>query len=118
MAMEKRNHNNSDRLGAKATFAVLSGLGTISGAVYLFNFKLYRLFPEFLSRTGIHLYVYLFLFLSALYALGVFLILKKESKNGNSWRLMGLILFFAVIFRLCLIPADPVVLCGRQYFWL
>ena len=116
--MVKRNHNKSDRLSAKATFAVLGGLGTISGVVYFFNFKLYSLFPEFLTGTGIHFYVCLFLFLSVLYLLGVFLVLKKESKIGNSWRFMSLILFFAVIFRFSLIPSDPVVLSKDMYRYI
>jgi hypothetical protein len=116
--MEKRNHNNPDRLSARANFAVLGGLGTISGVVYLFNFKLYRLFPQFLTRTGIHFYVCLFLFLSVLYLLAVFLILKREAKIGNSWRLIGLILFFAVIFRFFLIPSDPVVLSKDMYRYI
>ena len=116
--MVKRNHNKSDRLSAKATFSVLGGLGTISAVVYFFNFKLYRLFPGFLTRTGIHFYVCLFLFLSVLYLLGVFLILKNESKNANSWLFMSLIIFFAVIFRFGLIPSDPVVLSKDMYRYI
>jgi hypothetical protein len=90
-------------------------IGFASGVIYLFNFKLAGLIPEFAHKTAIHIYVFLFAVLSVLYLIGVFLILKHISTIGRSKGMLVVILFFAIAFRLCLIPEDPVVLSKDMY---
>jgi hypothetical protein len=118
MDMEKANHKRSSAVSRCSIPNVIFGLGILSGAVYLFNFKIYQLVPELLQTTAIHFYVAMFLFLSALYMLGVFLVLRIKSKSGASPGLVGIILFLAVVFRLCLVSEDPAVLSKDMYRYI
>jgi len=90
-------------------------LGVASGVIYLFNFKLFRLVPGLVSPTAIHVYVSMFGLLSLLYLISVFLVIKNKSTIGRSKGLLCIIFIFAVVFRLCLIPKDPVVLSKDVY---
>ena len=113
--MAKPSHNRSGSVGIRSVYAAIVVLGLTSGLIYLFNFKLYKLVPVFSHKTDIHVYVSLFVLLSGLYLVGVFLILRNKSTTGQSKGLLGIILFFAVVFRLCLVPIDPVVLSKDMY---
>lgn len=115
MDMANPNHNLSNGIQARLIYAGIVLVGIISGIIYLLNFKLAGLVPDFPHKTAIHVYVSLFVFLSILYWIGVVLILKNKSTIGRSKGLLGIILFFAVAFRLCLIPNDPVVLSKDMY---
>jgi alpha-1,6-mannosyltransferase len=115
MDMEKPNHNQPSSLRVRLIYAAILLLGFSSGIIYLFNFKFSGLVPDFPHKTAIHVYLFLFMFLSILYWVSVFLILKNNSTIGRSKGLLGVIIFFAVAFRLCLIPMDPVVLSKDVY---
>lgn len=118
MDMEKANHNRSNGFHSRAVLTGIIGLGLISAVVYLFNFKLRRLLLGFFSQTDIHTYIFLFFILSVIYFIAVFLILKNRSTIGNSKNLMLIILFFAIFFRLCLIPPDPAALSNDMYRYI
>jgi alpha-1,6-mannosyltransferase len=115
MDMEKPNHNQLSGPRFRLIHGAIVLLGIVSGAIYLFNFKLAGLVPGLAQPTAIHVYVSLFVILSILYLISVFLILKNKSAIGRSRGLLSIILFFAVTFRLCLIPMDPVVLSKDVY---
>ena len=111
----KPNHKHAGAIHVRWIYAGIVLLGSISGAIYLFNFKLDGLVPEFSPTTAIHVYVFLFVFLSILYFSGVALILKNKASIGSSKSLLGIIIFFAVVFRLCLVPLEPKVLSKDMY---
>ena len=113
--MVKPNHNRSSSVGIHSVYSAIGVFGLTSGLIYLFNFKFDKLVPDFSHKTNIHVYVLLFLLLNALYLVGVFLVLRNKSTIGRSKGLLGIILFFAVVFRLCLVPMDPVVLSKDMY---
>ena len=75
----------------------------------------FRYFPGY---ARIQLYVIMFLFLSVLYLTAVFLVIKLMPKEETSWRLTGIIIFLAIIFRFCLIPSDPAVLSKDMYRYI
>jgi alpha-1,6-mannosyltransferase len=118
--MENPHQNNSPRVTIKFIQTTIVGLGLISGLIYLFNFKLQRLFYGFdlISKSGIHFYLFLFLVLSVFYGLGVFLIFKHLPHYGRSKSLLFTILAFALAFRACLVPADPSVLSKDLYRYI
>ncbi|MCK4985160.1 MAG: DUF2029 domain-containing protein [Desulfobacterales bacterium] len=93
-------------------------MGLISGAVYLFNFKLHGFIPKFLYKTDIHMFLFLFLFLAIIYFIGVYLILNNISQVGRSKSLVIIIIFFAIFFRAVLVPTDPVVLSKDMYRYI
>ncbi|MBW2564215.1 MAG: DUF2029 domain-containing protein, partial [Deltaproteobacteria bacterium] len=95
--------------------AGIVGLGIISGAVYLFNFKLHKLIPDFLYKTDIHMFLFLFFFLAILYLIGVYLIFNHLSKIGRSKSLIIIIILFSIFFRAFLVPTDPSVLSKDMY---
>jgi hypothetical protein len=97
--MENPHQNSSPFISFKYTQAVIVGLGLISGIIYFFNFKLHPYFSqfEFISKTGIHFYVFIFSIVCVLYFSGI---------------------YFAVIFRACLLPADPSVLSKDMYRYI
>jgi hypothetical protein len=115
MDMEEPNHKHATTIHIRWIYVGIVLLGAISGAIYLFNFKLSGLVPEFTRKTSIHVYVSLFVLLSVLYLIGVALILKNKATIGQSKSLLGIILFFAVAYRLCLVPLEPVVLSKDMY---
>ncbi len=118
MDMEKPNNKKTKGLRNHSIHVGIVGLGLISGAVYLFNFKLHGFIPKFLFKTGIHMFLFLFLFLAILYFIGVYLILNHLSQVGRSKSLVIIIIFFAIFFRAFLVPTDPVVLSKDMYRYI
>lgn len=113
--MERRNPKYSNRVSSRAVFAATVGLGILSAAIYWINFKINDLIPIFAGLAGIPLYVSMFLFLSALYLVAVFLVVKMMPENIKPWRLTGIIIFLAILFRLGLIAEKPAVLSKDMY---
>ncbi len=93
-------------------------LGLLSAAIYWLNFKIDAVVPIFNKLLGIQRYVIIFLFLSALYFTSVLIVLKIIPAKAKSRRLTGMILFFAVIFRIGLISPDPAVLSKDMYRYM
>ena len=118
MDMERRNHHNKNSFYSCAAIAGIIGLGILSAAVYLINFKIYHLFPVFSGLPGIQLYVGMFLCLSALYLVAVFLVIRLMPKAETSWKLTAIIIFLAILFRFCLIPSNPAVLSKDMYRYI
>ena len=118
MDMEKLKNKRTKGLRNHSIHVGIVGLGLISGAVYLFNFKLHRLIPEFLYKTDIHMFLFLFLFLAIIYFIGVYLILNHLSQVGRSKSLVIIVIFFAIFFRAVLVPTDPVVLSKDMYRYI
>ncbi len=116
--MEKPKNKRTKRLRNHSIHVGIVGLGLISGAVYLFNFKLHGFIPKFLYKTDIHMFLFLFLFLAVIYFIGVYLILNHLSQVGRSKSLVIIIIFFAIFFRAVLIPTDPVVLSKDMYRYI
>ncbi len=118
MDMEKANHKRLNDFHSRALLAGITGLGLISAVIYLFNFKLNPRLPEWFGQTDIHAYILLFFFLSVIYFIAVFLILNNKSTIGCSKSLLGVILFFSIFFRLCLIPLTPGILSSDMYRYI
>jgi hypothetical protein len=118
MAMARLSHKNKNSFNSRAVMAGIVGLGSLSAAIYSINFKIFDLLPVFSGLASIQLYVIMFLFLSALYWGGVFVVLKMIPKDESSWSLTAIIIFLAIIFRLCLLPSDPAVLSKDMYRYI
>jgi hypothetical protein len=118
MDMEKPNNKRTKGLRNHSIHVGIVGLGLISGAVYLFNFKLHGFIPKFLYKTDIHMFLFLFLFLAIIYFIGVYLILNHLSQVGRSKSLLIIIIFFAIFFRAFLVPTDPIVLSKDMYRYI
>ncbi len=116
--MKRPDHKIKNSFNSRAVIAGIVGLGSLSAAIYWINFKIYDLVPVFSGLSGIQLYVIMFLFLSVLYLTAVFLVIKLMPKEETSWRLTGIIIFLAIIFRFCLIPSDPAVLSKDMYRYI
>jgi len=97
---------------------LIGGLGIISGVVYLINFKLQALLPQFAQVAEIKIYLRLFLILSVIYLAAVVLVLKNQATSGNSPAMLGLVVLFAVFFRICLVPAVPSALSQDMYRYI
>ena len=106
------------RFHTRMVFAGIVGLGIFSTAIYGTQFEFFELLPVFSGLWRIQLYVIIFLFLSVLYLTGVFLVIKLTQRAESSWKLAGVIVFFAIIFRLCLVPSDPSVLSKDMYRYI
>ena len=96
------------------------GLGLVSGALYLYNFRLQVFFEEtpLVAKSSIHFYVFLFLVLSLLYLIGIYLVFKYRTIWKRSRSLVPVIILFALLFRAVLVPADPAVLSGDMYRYI
>ena len=116
--MEKPDHKMKHRFDSRMVFAGIVGLGIVSAAIYGTKFKFFELVPVFSGLWRIQLYVIIFLFLSVLYLTGVFLAIKLTPRAESSWKLAGVIILFAIIFRLCLVPSDPSVLSKDMYRYI
>ena len=116
--MEQPNNKETNTFKHHPLHAGIIGLGLLSGAVYLFNFKLHRLLPEFFCKTDIHMFLSLFLFLALLYFIGVCFIFKYLSQVGRSKSLVIIIILFAIFFRAFLVPTDPTALSSDMYRYL
>jgi hypothetical protein len=96
------------------------GLGILSGLLYFFNFRLQSFFLQsgLIGKSRIHFYVFLFLVISLLYLIGIYLIFGHRATWGNSKRLVYIIIIFAVLFRAVLVPATPSVLSKDMYRYI
>jgi alpha-1,6-mannosyltransferase len=119
MNPEKPEYKHPDGIKQYPIHVGMVGMGVISGIVYLLNFKLDKFIPDFLSKTDIHLYLFLFMFLAALYFFGIYIILSHLAQIGRSKILVVIIICFAVFFRAFLIPTNPNVLSKDiyRYIW-
>jgi alpha-1,6-mannosyltransferase len=113
--MKRPHHKHGKRFNSRAVFAAILGLGILSAAIYWINFKICDLVPLFSDLPDLRLYVIIFLILSALYLIGVFLVIKMTPREETAWKLTGIIIFLAIIFRLGLIAPDPAVLSKDMY---
>ena len=120
MDLAKPPQTDSSALLLKALPLAVVGLGIVSGLLYGFNFQLHAvLLPIRLTAiTHIHFYIILFLTLSLLYLIGIYLIFKYREKWGNAKSLVFIIIFFAVIFRILLVPVSPSVLSKDMYRYI
>ena len=116
--MERLSHKIKNSFNSRAVFTAIVGLGSLSAAIYWINFKIFELFPVLSVLAGIQLYVIMFLFLSVLYLAGVFLVIKLMPTEKATWKLTAIIIFLAIIFRLCLVPSDPAVLSKDMYRYI
>jgi hypothetical protein len=118
--MENPLQNSALAMPAKYAQAVIAGLGLISGLIYLFNFRLHPYFAPFgfIHNSGIQFYIFLFMILSGLYFAGIYLVFKHRSLWKHSKAMVFVIIIFAVIFRACLLPADPAVLSHDMYRYI
>jgi hypothetical protein len=118
--MEKPNQNSSPFIHLKWAPVVFVGLGLLSGFIYFFNFRLQRFFTPFaaIGKTGIHFYVFIFLILSVLYLISIYLLFKHRSLWVHSKSMLFVILILAVIFRAGLLSSDPEVLSKDMYRYI
>ena len=116
--MKRPDHKTKKNFDSRAIFAGIVGLASLSAAIYGVNFRIFDLIPVFSGLVRIQLYVIMFLFLSVLYLIAVFLVIKFMPKADSPWKLASVIIFFAIIFRLCLIPSDPSVLSRDMYRYI
>ena len=120
MDLENPHQTKSSAAPFKSLQMAFGGLGILSGLLYFFNFRLQPFFLQsgLIGKTRIHFYVFLFLALSLLYLIGIYLIFKYRATWGNSKSLVFIIIFFAVIFRVILVPAAPSVLSKDMYRYI
>ena len=116
--MEQPDHRIKQSFDSRAGFSAIVGLAGSSAAIYGINFKIFDLVPLFSGFLRIQLYVIMFLFLSVLYFSAVFLVIKFTPRAASPWKLTGVIIFFAIVFRLCLVPSDPSVLSRDVYRYI
>jgi len=116
--MEKPSHKQTGTPISRVTLAVVTGSGIVCAAIYFLNFKLHALVAGLAGLAGPEFYVVIFLLLSALYLAAVVLVLKAIPAGAASRFLIGIILIFAVIFRISLVPAAPNVLSGDMYRYI
>lgn len=120
MDLEKPHQAESSAAPFKLLPMAIVGLGILSGLLYFFNFRLQPFFLNsgLIGKSGIHFYIFLFLALSLLYLIGVYLIFRNRAAWGNSKRLVFIIIIFAVLFRVVLVPAAPSVLSKDMYRYI
>ena len=116
--MERPDHKIKNSFNSRAAIAGILGPGSLSAAIYWINFKIFDFVPVFSRLLRIELYVIMFLFLSVLYFSAVFLVIKFTPRAASPWKLTGVIIFFAIVFRLCLVPSDPSVLSRDMYRYI
>ena len=118
MDMAEPNLNDSNASNFNWIHIAIAGLAIVSGATYLLNFELQKFVPAIATMSSIHFYVFMFLFLCIVYFLSVLAVLNVGSIIKRSTGLVGIILFSAVIFRLCLVPAEPDTLSKDMYRYI
>ncbi|MGD8659513.1 MAG: glycosyltransferase 87 family protein [Desulfobacterales bacterium] len=116
--MKPPDYRVKQSFDSRAIFSVIVGLAGLSAAVYGCNFKIFDLVPLFSGLHRIQLYIIMFLILSVLYFIAVFLVIKFMPRAEPSWKLTGVIICFAIVFRLCLVPSDPSVLSRDMYRYI
>ncbi|MEJ2166755.1 MAG: glycosyltransferase family 87 protein [Desulfobacterales bacterium] len=117
--MERCNYKHTSPLNTRHAAAVVAGLGILSAAIYCINFDIDDFFPILSGLEELKRYIAIFMFLSVLYLIGVFAVLKLTSGDQGVWRLTGIIIFLAVVFRLALVVPEPAVLSNDiyRYVW-
>ncbi len=115
MDLEKPHPANSSASPFHPVQMAIIGLGLISGVAYFFNFRLQSVLG---ATSGIHFYVFVFLALSLLYLIAIALIFKYRSIWQRSKSGVSIIILFAVMFRISLVPADPTVLSKDMYRYI
>ena len=115
MDLEKPHPANSSASPFHPVQMAIVSLGLISGAAYFFNFRLQSVWG---ATSDLHFYVGVFLALSLLYLLGVYLIFKYRDLWAHSKSVVFVIILFAVMFRIFLVPADPTVLSKDMYRYI
>ncbi len=120
MDSEKPHQAKSSTPSFLAVQMAIVGLGLISGVLYFYNFRLQAFVKEIplVARSSVHFYVFLFLVLSLLYLIGIYLVFKYRTVWMRSQSLVPIIILFAVLFRAVLVPADPAVLSGDMYRYI
>jgi hypothetical protein len=118
MDMEEASNKRTKNLRNHSIHVGIVGLGLVSGAVYLFNFKLNGFIPGLFSKTDIHIFLFLFLLLAIIYFIGIYFILDHLPQIGRSKSLVIIIIFFSICFRVFLVPTDPVVLSNDMYRYI
>lgn len=120
MDSEKPHHVKSSTLPFLPVQLAIVGLGLTTGVLYLYNFKLKSFWGagHLAAKPGIHFYVFLFLVLSGLYFVSIFLVFRYRSMWKGSTRLVSIIILFAVLFRALLLPVDPTVLSQDMYRYI
>jgi hypothetical protein len=120
MDMEKPHQAKSTTPPFLPVQMAIVGLGLISGVLYFYNFRLQSFFEEIhlVAKSSIHFYVFLFLILSLLYLISIYLVFKHRAVWERSKSLIPIIILFAALFRAFLIPADPDVLSGDMYRYI
>ena len=95
MDLEKPHQAKPAAAPGKTFQISLFSLGMLSGLLYFYNFRLQPLFLRsgLPGKSGIHFYVFLFLALSLLYLIGIYLIFRHRAKFGNSKRPVDFYLF-------------------------
>jgi len=116
--MGRPSHKQTNSLNPRTAFAAITGLGVLSAAIYLVNFRIHDLAPGFSGIAGIRLYVVIFLFLSALYLGGVVLVLKTIPNGATPRGLIGIIILLSIIFRISLLPSEPTELSKDMYRYI
>jgi hypothetical protein len=86
MDLEKPHQAKSSAAPFKLLPITVVGLGVLSGLLYFFNFRLQSFFLQsgLIGKTRIHFYVFLFLVISLLYLIGIYLIFRHRATWGNS----------------------------------
>jgi hypothetical protein len=120
MDLEKPHQAKLSAAPSKLLRMAFVGLGILSGLLYFYNFRLQSFFLQsgLIGKTRIHFYVFLFLTLSLLYLIGIYLVFRHRATWGNSKRLVFIIIIFAVLFRVLLVPATPSVLSKDMYRYI
>jgi hypothetical protein len=120
MDLEKPHQAKSSAAPFKLLPITVVGLGVLSGLLYFFNFRLQSFFLQsgLIGKTRIHFYVFLFLVISLLYLIGIYLIFRHRATWGNSKSLVFIIIIFAMLFRVLLVPATPSVLSKDMYRYI
>jgi hypothetical protein len=120
MDLEKPHQAKSSAAPFKLLPITVVGLGVLSGLLYFFNFRLQSFFLQsgLIGKTPIHFYVFLFLVISLLYLIGIYLIFRHRATWGNSKSLVFIIIIFAMLFRVLLVPATPSVLSKDMYRYI
>ena len=118
MDMPRHDHKYAAASRFRAVFAAVLALGLLSAAIYWFNFNIDAAVPSVADLSGHKLYVIICLFLGILYFIAVFLVCKIMPTGIPSRWLTGMILFFAIVFRIGLIAPDPAVLSNDMYRYI
>lgn len=115
MDLEKPHPANSAASLFHPVQMAIVSLGLISGTAYFFNF---RLQPVLGAASDLHFYVWVFLALSLLYLIGIYLIFKYRDMWVRSKSVVFIIIVFAVMFRIFLVPTEPTVLSKDMYRYI